>query len=608
MRPWPLDSPNWRNCLEPTQVSLPYLGFWEAISRMARLSTLFGFCLLVCTSALCAEVPGRVDPLLVTPLPEGLVLQARIVDPVRIEGHPLVQRLVKLMKTSQEWQRVHEDTTGLIQFTEALRFVDKQLKTAGVEAGIRAIWKRGALIAIGEGDNPSVGGVFIAQDAAAAKAFADVLQQWATTELGLKYEPIEIEGTPVLAAGDLHVAVLDHRVVWANKAEAMKFVLAHVKSASPEAVAPTDPTLMADLQVSLAAVRKNPDFAKGLETPASDFGLLTFLGGWTDLLRRHERLEIGLHAGEGEAISLKVGFREPSSARPEGIVPFWAHSEEKIAPLLNPPGTIESFSWYRDYAGLWNNRRQLASDETITRVEQSDEDSGKQLAVFGTTFRPSELISQLGPHFRVVITEQERVPYDKIEVENVLPAAAFLVDLKDESQFRKMTEPFINLLGLIQGGEQRVLTVREEYKGAQTTSFVFQETDQEVRMRARDQYNFRVTGSITRGHFILGTTPTIVRNLIDELDQPRESFADPGPFTERQQLSFPRLARQLGRMQSSALRKIVLDTGWTVEKAEHEYQVGLDLLSSLSEAKVSIGENADGFGIEIIVGDEVEEP
>ena len=359
---------------------------------------------------------------------------------------------------------------------------------------------------------------------------------------------------------------------------------------------------MADLHVSLSAVRKNPDFAKALETPATDFGLLTFFGGWTDLLRRHERLSVGLHAGEGEAVSLKVGFRESSSDRPEGLVPFWAHGEEKIAPLLNPPGTIESFSWYRDYTGLWNNRRQLASDETITRVEKGDEDSGKQLAVFGTTFRPSELISQLGPHFRVVITEQERVPYDKIEVENVLPAAAFLVDLRDESKFRKMTEPFINLLGLIQGGEQRVLTVREEYKGAQTTSFVFQETDQEVRMRARDQYNFRVTGSITRGHFILGTTPTIVRNLIDELDQPRESFADPGSFTERQQLSFPRLARQLGRMQSSALRKIVLDTGWTVEKAEHEYQVALALLASLGEAHVRLGDDADGFGIEIEVG------
>lgn len=585
---------------------MPSLVPLEANSRMARLFTLLGLCFLVCASALYAEVPGRIDPLLVKPLPEGLVLQARIVDPERIEGHPLVQRFIKLMETSQEWQRVYEDTTGLIQFTDSLRFFDKQLKTVGVEGGLRSIWKRGALIAIGQGENPSVGGVFIAQDTADAKAFADVLEQWAAAELGLKYEPVEIEGTPVLAAGDLHVAILDHRVVWANKAEAMKFVLAHVKSATLETVVPADSTLMADVHVSLAAVRKNPDFAKGLENPASDFGLLTFFGGWTDLLRRHERLSIGLHAGAGEAVTLKVGFREPSSTRPEGLVPFWAHGEEKIAPLLSPPGTIESFSWYRDYAGLWNNRRQLASDETINRVEQGDEDAGKQLAVFGTTFRPSELISLLGPHFRVVITEQEKVPYDKIEVENVLPAAAFLVDLRDENKFRQMTEPFINLLGLIQGGEQRVLTVREEYKGAQTTSFVFQETDQEVRKRARDQYNFRITGSITRGHFILGTTPTIVRNLIDELDKPRESFAEPGPFTERQQLSFPRLARQLSRMQSSALRKIVLDTGWTVEKAEHEYHVALGLLASLGEAQVRLGDDADGFVIEIEVGKNTE--
>ncbi len=569
---------------------------------MTRLYSLLCLGLLSCVAALSAAEQVTIDPLLVKPLPEGLVLQVRVVDPERLAGHPLMQRITRLIETSREWQRANAETTTLIQFTESIGFIDRQLKAAGIEGGIKAIWQRGALIAIGEGDDPPVGGVFMAQDAAAAQAFTEVLQQWAEIELGLKYQPTEIDGTSVLAAGDLHVAILDHRVLWANKAEAMKYVLVHVKSAPTDSVVPADPTLMADVQVSLAAVRKNPDFAKGLENPASDFGLLTFFGGWTDLLRRHERLSIGLHAGEGESVSLKVGFRDSTSQRPEGLVPFWTHAAEQIAPPLNPPGTIHSFSWYRDYAKLWNNRRQLAADETVDKVEKGDDDSGKQLAVFGTTFKPSELISQLGPHFRVVFTEQEKVPYDKVEVENVLPAAAFLVDLRDEAKFRTMTEPFVNLLGLIQGGEQRVLTVREEYKGAQTTSFVYQETEQEVRMRARDQYNFRVTGSITRGHFILGTTPTIVRALIDELDKPQAAFADPGAFSERQQLSFPRLARQLGRMQSSALRRIVLSTGWTVEQAEHEYQVALDLLSSLGEAHVRLGDDADGFGIEIDVG------
>lgn len=569
---------------------------------MPRFRCLLCLSFLLIGRMVSAAEPVSIDPLLIKPLPQGLVIQARIVDPARIEGHPLVQRIVRLMETSREWQRVKDETTGMIQLTEALGFVDRQLKTLGVAGGVRALWQRGALLAVGEGDKPPVGGVFLAQDAAAAKAFSEVIQQWAETQLGWKYEPTEIDGTPVLAAGDLHVAILDHRVVWASHSEAMKHVLAHVKSASTEPATPADPTLLAELHVSLAAVRKNPDFTKGLETPASDFGLLTFFGGWTDLLRRHERFSIGLHAGEGEAVSLNVGFREASSNRPAALAPFWAHAEEKIAPPLTPPGTIESFSWYRDYAGLWNNRRQLAAEAVVNVVEQGDEDAAKQLAVFGTNFRPSELISQLGPHFRVVITEQEHVPYDKVEVENVLPAAAFLVDLKDEAKFRQMVDPFVNLLGFIQGGEQRVLTVRETYKGAQTVSFVYQETEQEVRQRSRDQYNFRVTGAITRGHFILGTTPNSVRAIIDELDKPRESFADPGPFTERQHLSFPRLAQQLGRIQSSAIRKVILDTGWTVAQAEHEYQVALNILATLGEAHVRLGDDAEGFGIEIDVG------
>jgi hypothetical protein len=56
-------------------------------------------------------------------------------------------------------------------------------------------------------------------------------------------------------------------------------------------------------------------------------------------------------------------------------------------------------------------------------------------------------------------------------------------------------------------------------------------------------------------------------------------------------------------MQSSAIRRVVLDTGWTVEKAEHEYQVALDLLSSLGQATVRLGDDQDGFGIEFVIGE-----
>lgn len=557
-------------------------------------------CLIVATVLQAAE-PVTCDPLLLKPLPAGLVMHARIINPQGLETHPLMQRMYALLETSQEWQRANQDTIGLIQFSESIRFVDRQLKSVGIGGGIRSLWKRGALLAIGEGQNPPAGGVFIAQDEAAAEAFAEILQQWADTELGLRYEPKEIDGTQVLAAGDLHFVNLGQRVVWANRENAMKHVLAHVQSVPTEPIAASDPSLLADLQISLEAVRKNPDFAKGLETPGSDIGLITFFGGWLDLLRRHERLTVGLHAGEGETISMKVGFRDPTSQRSESLAPFFTHGDEQIAPSLHPPGTIQSFSWYRDYSGLWNNRSQLAQEDVVRRAEKNDEDAGKQLQVFGTTFKPSELIAQLGPHHRIVITEQEKAPYDAVSVENVLPAAAFLIDLRDEEKFRKMTDPFVRLLGLIQGGEQRVLTVRQDYQGASILSYVFQETESEIRMRSRDQYNFRVSAAITRKHFIIGTTPTVVKAVIDELDR-QPADAVPGHFTESQQFHFPALARQLGRMKSNAIRRIVLSTGWTVEKAEHEYQIALDLIASLGDAQVRLGDDSSGFSIQFDIG------
>ncbi|RLS53672.1 MAG: hypothetical protein DWH91_13845 [Planctomycetota bacterium] len=571
------------------------------MSRRKLWLTSWALVVLWATSLRAEGIPS-IDPLLERPLPPGLVMHTRVIDPARLEGHPLMQRINALLTTSQEWQRVHQETVGLLQFTEAFRFVDHQLKSVGINEGIKALWKRGALLAVGEGQNPTSGGVFLAESDASAKAFAEILQQWAETELGLKYEPQVIDGTPVLAAGDLHVAVLGHRVVWANQAAAMAHVLAHVKSVPAEAVAATDPTLLADLHVSLAMVRKNPGFAKGLENPGGDLGLITFFGGWIDLLRRHERLSISLHAGAGESLSMKVGFRESTEPRSTALAPFFVHGQEQIAPPLIPPGTIQSFSWYRDYIGLWNNREQLAREEARHQAEQGDEDAGKMLQVFGTSFTPSELIAQLGPHFRVVVTEQEQGPYDKVAVDNVLPAAAFLVDLRDEEKFRKMVDPFVRLLGLIQGGEQRVLTVREDYKGASILSFVFRETDAEVRMRARDQYNLRVSAAITRQHFILGTTPTLVQAVIDELDRPADTRPALSQVTEQQLFYFSALARQFGRMKTGAIRRIVFSTGWTVEQAEREYQIALDLLASLGEARVQMGDDADGFTIELLIG------
>lgn len=574
---------------------------WEIglVLKCALTGLLFGMGVM---SASAADPPA-IDPLLAKPLPPGLVLQARIVDPVRLEGHPLVQRMVTLLNRSQEWHRVQTEQTGLIQFSEAIGFLDRQLKHVGISGGVRSLWKRGALLAVGEGQNPPAGGVFLAENEQAAKAFAEVLQQWAETELGLKYEPKQIDGTTVLAAGDLHVANLGHRVVWANREQAMSHVLAHVKSVSQEAITASDSTLMADLHVSLEAVRKNPDFAKGLETPASDLGLLTFFGGWMDLLRRHERLTVGLHAGDGETASMKVSFREPTGSRPESLSPFFAQGDQKLLPPLNPAGTIQSFSWYRDYIGLWNKRDQLATEEARRKAEQGDDDAGKQLQVFGTSFKPSELIAQLGPHHRVVAMEQVKAPYDKVHVENVIPAMAFLIDLKDEEKFRKMVDPFVRILGLIQGGEQRVLTVRDDYKGASVLSFVFQETDSELKRRPRDQYNFRVSAAITRQHFIIGTNPMIVQAVIDELDRPTDTLAVPDSVTELQQISFPALARQLGRMKSGAIRRIVLDTGWTIETAEHEYQIFLDLLSSLGNGQTRVGDDSGGFSLEFTIGE-----
>lgn len=571
---------------------------WSWRGYIARSCCLM-LCGLMATSLVSAEEHLAIDPVLTSPLPEGVAISVRMIDPERVETHSLSQRIIALIETSQEWNRAKEQTTGLVQFREAVSYIDSQLKQAGIAEGIRALWKRGLLVAMGEGDRPPAGGVLNARDDAAAQALLQILRDIGNVAPDLKYTSSMMDGTEVLTSGDFFVAVLGHRIVWGNHPEAMLHALQHVKSIPSVPPMNVDSTLLAAIHVSLPILRKNPDFVKTLEQPGTDFGLWTFFGGWIDLFRRHEKLSLQLHALDEGKLSLRVQFREPTSPRSESLIPFFAHEAETIAQPLNPPGTIESFSWYRDYASLWNNRSQLLSREIVDQIDKQDDDAGKMMAVFGTSFKPSELAALIGPRYRVVITEQEQAPYPQVEVENVYPAAAFVVELRDEEKFRKLTEPLVNLIGLIQGGEQHVLTVREDYKGAQTISYVLQQTAAEVKRRARDSYNLQVTGSITRGHFILGTTPAIVRSVIDELDHHPHARLESFHLTELQSHNFSRLARQLNRMKSNAIRKIVFSTGWSVEQAEHEYRIALEILASLGEGQVRAGDDASGFGIEI---------
>jgi hypothetical protein len=281
---------------------------------------------------------------------------------------------------------------------------------------------------------------------------------------------------------------------------------------------------------------------------------------------------------------------------------FWADDQNRPAPRLHVPRQIYSASWYRDYGAMWLQRDALLEAGVVEQLAAADEAAATQLEVFGTHLAPSSVITNIGPRFRVVVAHPSAPPYD-IVVNDPLPAAAMCVELKDEAAFRDMVSPVFRTFGLILAGEQQTAAVERDYRNARLTVLSLSEQPDVVRRGSLARYNFRVTHTITRGHFIAGTTPEIVQDVIDALDN--ESLGlDPiaAGETEQQSLDLRAAADAVTALQAAIERGLVLNSGWTDEEARQELEVWTQLLSNWESLATSTHYDDDSFEYSVTIG------
>jgi hypothetical protein len=360
------------------------------------------------------------------------------------------------------------------------------------------------------------------------------------------------------------------------------------------------PLLTADLD--LATLKLLPQTYAPLALPNGNPQLVAFLGGWIDVLRQFNRLSLTIadHAG---LLQLTVRAHTPSSRSYDPGVPgFWADEQNRPAPRLHVPREIYSASWYRDYGAMWSQRDALLEAGVLEKLAAADEAAATQFEVFGTHLPPSSVITNIGPRFRVVLAQTSTSPYD-VAVNDPLPAAALCVELKDESAFRDMVSPIFRTLGLILAGEQQIAAVEHDYRDARLTVLSLSEQPDVVRRGSLARYNFRVTHTMTRGHFIAGTTPEIVQDVIDALDN--ESLGlDPIETgeTEQQSLDLRAAADAIGELRNAIERGLILNAGWTDEEARQELQVWTQLLEAWQSLTTSTRFDDGSFEYSITIG------
>ncbi len=402
------------------------------------------------------------------------------------------------------------------------------------------------------------------------------------------------------------IAVVGHRLVAASHEADLKRMIDELlkQPATGPMAAEAQPSFT--LMVDWKTVRKLPGLAKAYERPSSDAAQVAIFGGWLDVLGSTERLTASLSWPEKSSEILLNLTASPVDADAP-LAGFFAQSpSDALAPFLDPPGTIYSASWFRDYRALWDHRADVLTEESVQKMEKGDSDVRQQFSVFGVAFTPSELFKALGTEFRVVLARSEKTEY-RVELENRLPAAALCVSLRDEEAFLKQAEPLSRAIGLLTAfGEVKMLTKTTEHAKAQLKGLWFRDDEKAAGEGNRVRYNFNPTWTVAREHFIMGSTRDIVAKVIDELDRQMalpesalETALISRRITDRQVLSFTEFGIALVDFREAILAGTALRRGFPLPEAITEFEFGKDAISALGRLTTEAAFTEQGFEYQI---------
>jgi hypothetical protein len=524
-------------------------------------------------------------------IPSSTVLRLELRGLDHLEQHPLVTRLLKWAGETQLLQGVRNQPK-LLAANDALRFIESHLDVSSRQL-LMGMTRHGLAAAILPGDPQRILLVAHAENEDLPKGLLAAIDDLAT-QAGAPL-PHSLEGdVPVRHLGPIWVAQVGDRLVVTSDRESLRNVLESIRRAVHTEPAPEH--FQARLTVDLNVIRAAPDSQEGLKFPATDVGAVAILGGWADLLRNFDLLQVDLNTPAADVrLRARVAIPRGPQVSP-GLEGFWASKDEGLAPILNPPGTIYSASWYRDYASLWDAREKLLTPETVAMLNKADADAGQQMQVVGAAFTPSQLFSQLGPHYRVALIEGA-APYSEVNPPNILPAGVAVIELKDEALVKEWSGPVLRIFNLILNGDQGIISTTEQHGADRLTILSLPTSRQAQRKGSLDRYNFRTTYTFSDGHFVIGTTPAAVKAVLDDMRSP--SRTDPSVeelnTTERQVFEADRLVSVMESVQEALGRNLVLGGGLSFADAEREIARLHTLIDQLGTLKTEAGWTESGF-------------
>jgi hypothetical protein len=331
----------------------------------------------------------------------------------------------------------------------------------------------------------------------------------------------------------------------------------------------------------------------------NDTNLTVLAGSFLDLIRRSPFVCAGLYTKDNSLLTT-IRFPRGREGMPEKVA-VWVPPVDQPGslPLLEPKNVILSSSYYLDVSKFYKLRDKLFNEQQVKAFEQFDKRSGTFLG--GVQF--SKLLMQAGSHQRLVIAQQTKPGY-KTKPNQLFPAGALILEMRDPKEFGKSMETILRTVALLTTSQFDLKLVEAKHGDSTIIGYRFPEADGKAKGPLRNdvnniRYNFSPCFVRVREQFVISSTIELAGELVDLIDKQTKEKKKGRPAVGRTRIYATGGAAIARAFYDQLLIQTILGRAVAPEKAEQEVKDFIDLVGQLGHLQIEEEYTKNSFHYDI---------
>lgn len=557
---------------------------------------------LVIPASVLADAPK--DPLRFVPSQAEVVVKVERPRALleAVENHQLVQEAFKIGGVREFY-----DSTNFRRLNQLIAYFEKELGKDKYEL-LDGLTGGGGVFAAKFSKPNAVMLAVQARDEALLQRFATMLHELAENELARQEvkEPIKkttYEGIDTYRFGPVRLALIDGALLLTNEDRVLKHLLhQHLGKEKIEPIAKLSsfvegrktipPTAHVWAWLNMDAVHQLPNYKTGFEAGIQDPNLIILFGGLVDVIKRTPSVTAYLAQ---EKSDWRIRVQMPRGR--DGMAPIanmvLPRNDPGSLPLLQPPRTLASLSYFMDLGEFWKHRDKIFNEKQAKSLDQAE----KQAAKFLGGVKLGTLFQQMGNHQRVVFATPASSPY-KTEPATKIPAFAVALDMRDP-QFAKSMNFILRGAALIGSfaSKSGLKMVETDHSGCKLVCYYFPENKPFEGDPNGIRFNFSPCFTTVGDQLVLSSTVELGKDLIDEIKRGSKDTAQPA--TMRTQLYASGAAQALRAGEEQVLTQLILTQALPPGAAREEVRRIIDLVERLGVLGVEINYGQNDFRFDV---------